>query len=129
MGHALWKANVAKRSLQEAVGPVDAFDELFTSTIPEGNHGLHRTVLTSAEGSYLAETLRRVRNDIQGNPPMQECTLSASVVLPLLSLIIQSAEYKPTLGSYCMCVGHDRSMMGWQADGRLDPRTLQSRRS
>ena len=115
MRHALLKANVAKQSLQEALGPDQAFDELFTSTISIGNHGLNRTVLTSEEGYYLASTLKRIRNEIKRNPSMQECTLSGLVILPLLSLIVQSVEYEPFLGSYSMCVGHDRSMM----DGKL----------
>jgi hypothetical protein len=100
--NALLISDVSKHNLQETLGSVNASDKLFTTRDPDSNHGLNRQALTCDEGAYLAATLRRVRDIVSENVRLQECTLAAFVVTPLLSLIVASPEYHQALGCFSL---------------------------
>ena len=96
-----------KTALQESVGDL-AFNALFAPD-PDNDHGSNRQTLTSPDARYFANCLAKLYTEMKGIRSMRECTLTGSVVDPLMKLVIQSPEYRDSLRCYNMSVGDGRA--------------------
>ena len=88
--------------LQSVIGKDEVPDELFAVEDSEDNVGLTRRTLTSKDIPYFVFSLNHLREKLDGQPAMRECTLTGIVVEPLLSLITSSPDYNKLLGCFNM---------------------------